>query len=148
MSYISIFIYWKRERKGMPRGRGEEYKLGELAELSGIPARTIRHYIARGILSGPIRAGRKAAYDESHVRRLKRIGDLQRRGLTLAQIRYEFGEKTEEGALPGPSLWLNYTIAPDVTVAVRGDVSAWRMKQIREILTGLQQQLNLEEEDQ
>lgn len=48
---------------------------------------TIRFYQGKGLLDAPRREGRVTWYGESHVERLKRIRDLQRRGFTLTVIR-------------------------------------------------------------
>ena len=47
--------------------------LAELAEKAGLPGRTIRFYIARGLLPGPLKAGRGAAYGQEHLDRLREI---------------------------------------------------------------------------
>lgn len=106
--------------------------LAELSESSGIPARTIRFYIARGLLAGPVKAGRGAVYTGEHVARLDRIRQLQTEGLTLVEIAATLDErrKARQAALPG-SLWWQHQIDNDVAVWVRSDVSPWRMKQIR-----------------
>lgn len=48
-----------------------------LAEQSGVPARTIRNWIQRGLLSGPQSRGRNARYGPHHVKRLKEIKRLR-----------------------------------------------------------------------
>jgi len=60
--------------------------LAEIAETSGLPARTVRFYIARGLLSGPAKGGRIAEYTAEHVVRLQRIQRLQADGHTLSEI--------------------------------------------------------------
>src|SRR5690349_18748695 len=106
--------------------------LAELAAQSGVPARTVRFYIARGLLDGPAVAGRGADYDLAHLERLRKIRDLQGRGLTLAEIAQELsGTRT---ALPEPSAWWQYRISPDVIVSVCADAAPWRLKQVREAL--------------
>ena len=57
-------------------GRGS-FTLVELAEVSGVPARTIRFYIAKGLLPPPLVAGRAACYGEEHLKELDRIKTLQ-----------------------------------------------------------------------
>jgi DNA-binding transcriptional MerR regulator len=47
--------------------------LAELADASGIPPRTVRFYIARGLLEGPEVAGRGATYGPGHLERLQKI---------------------------------------------------------------------------
>src|SRR5690242_20932314 len=48
---------------------------------------TIRFYQGKGLLDSPRREGRVTWYAESHLERLRRIRDLQRRGFTLTVIR-------------------------------------------------------------
>src|SRR6266851_5139973 len=48
---------------------------------------TIRFYQGKGLLDAPRREGRVTWYGESHLERLHRIRDLQRRGFTLTVIR-------------------------------------------------------------
>ena len=74
------------------------YTLQELAELSGIEARTIRSYIERDLLPGPYGLGPKAAYGQEHVDRLKVLGLLRNahRAITLDQIRALLGQLTPE----------------------------------------------------
>jgi DNA-binding transcriptional MerR regulator len=47
--------------------------LAELADASGIPPRTVRFYIARGLLEGPEVAGRGATYGPGHLERLQKM---------------------------------------------------------------------------
>ena len=74
------------------------YTLQELAELSGIEARTIRSYIERDLLPGPYGLGPKAVYGPEHVDRLKVLGLLRNahRAITLDQIRTLLGQLTPE----------------------------------------------------
>jgi DNA-binding transcriptional MerR regulator len=105
--------------------------LAELAEASGIPARTIRFYIARGLLDGPLKAGRGASYTADHLARLEEIKRLQTEGRVLAEIAQILeGGPTAQLAAP-PTSWWQHVIEDDVMVWVRTDVSPWRMKQIR-----------------
>jgi len=105
--------------------------LAELSEESGIPARTIRFYIARGLLDGPVKAGRGAVYTAEHLARLEKIRQLQAEGRMLAEIVHDLGGGPPAHAAVPPSPWWQHAIQEDVMVWVRGDVSPWRMKQIR-----------------
>ena len=105
--------------------------LGEMAEASGLPARTIRFYIARGLLNGPVKAGRGAAYTAEHLARLDRIKGLQSEGRTLSEIARMLGEGSEESAESPPTAWWQHSIADDILVWVKADLSPWRMKQVR-----------------
>ncbi len=108
--------------------------LQELSEAAGVPARTIRFYIARGILSGPYKAGRGAAYGPEHVERLERIRLLQAEGKMLAEISRLVADAETTPVLDAPLAWWQYAIAPDVVVSVRADASPWRARRVRAAL--------------
>jgi DNA-binding transcriptional MerR regulator len=63
-----------------------EYRIDELAGLSGVSARNIRAYRERGLLDPPRRVGRSALYDDVHLSQLTTINDLLRRGFSSAHI--------------------------------------------------------------
>jgi DNA-binding transcriptional MerR regulator len=119
----------------------------EKSEESGIAARTIRFYIARGLLPGPVKAGRGAIYTDEHLARLQKIKEMQRQGRMLAEIAYELEKKGPRYQQPAvvPSAWWQYAIKNDVLVWVRGDVSPWRMKQIRAAVGDMASRLRLPE---
>ncbi len=108
--------------------------LAELSEASGVPPRTLRFYIARGLLQGPAKAGRGATYTEDHLRRVEQIKKWQAEGRMLSQIGREF---TALPQVVEPVPWLHYSIAEDVAVQVQAGASPWRTKQIRDALQEL-----------
>ena len=64
------------------------YSLRELAQVTGVEPRTIRSYIAQGLLRGPESLGRNAYYTDHHLKRLKTITLLRETyGMPLAEIR-------------------------------------------------------------
>ena len=63
------------------------HSLAELARVAGVTPRTVRYYIAQGLLPGAHDAGPGAWYDDGHLTRLRLIRDLQRQHLPLAEIR-------------------------------------------------------------
>lgn len=79
------------------------YGVEELARESGVSIDTIRFYQAQGLLDRPKRVGRRAAYGERHLSRLRRIRELKDRGLTLAGIKRVVapGRTRSDGALIG-----------------------------------------------
>lgn len=127
--------------------------LADLAEASRLPARTIRFYIARGLLKGPEKGGRAAAYNEDHVAELGRIMRLQAEGRTLSEIARMLGTAAaDEAAVAPPVAWWQHAIADDVTVWVKAGVSPWRAKQLRraveEFALRVGPALNREEEEE
>jgi DNA-binding transcriptional MerR regulator len=64
-----------------------EYSITELADLAGTTARTVRYYIALGLLSPPGQVGPGARYGEGHLARLRLIRKLQKEHQPLAEIR-------------------------------------------------------------
>jgi DNA-binding transcriptional MerR regulator len=117
----------------------DRWTLAGLAEASGIPARTIRFYIARGILAGPVKGGRGAEYTADHLRRLQRIQHLQGEGRTLGEIAASLAGARPRG--PEPAAWWQYALAGDVVVWVKADSSPWRLKQVRAAIDELARRL-------
>jgi DNA-binding transcriptional MerR regulator len=63
-----------------------EYRLNDLAVLSGVSARNIRAYRERGLLDAPQRRGRAAYYGDQHLAQLRAIAGLLQRGFSTAHI--------------------------------------------------------------
>ncbi len=64
-----------------------DYSISDVAALTGTPVRTIRYYIAEGLLPSSGKVGPAARYDDAFVARLRAIRRLQERHLPLAEIR-------------------------------------------------------------
>ena len=62
------------------------YRVEQLAATCDVSVDTVRFYQSRGLLQQPAREGRVAWYDDGHAERIRRIRDLQGKGLTLAAI--------------------------------------------------------------
>ena len=63
------------------------WKVGELAERTGLTVRTLHHYDAMGLLRPARRTGSNyRLYTDGDVRRLQQILSLRQIGLTLAEI--------------------------------------------------------------
>lgn len=79
-------------KEGASRARradGQLVKMSVLAQLSGVPSATIKHYVREGLLPGPSLKGRNVAYyDRDLAGRIQQIKELQRsRFLPLKVIR-------------------------------------------------------------
>ena len=72
------------------------YSMREVQEVSGVQARTLRHWIRHKVLSKPLGRGRAARYTEQHVLRARVIGQLRSKRLPLRDIRAQLGRLTDE----------------------------------------------------
>jgi DNA-binding transcriptional MerR regulator len=72
------------------------YTIAELADLADVTPRTVRYYVAQGLLPAPSGAGPGARYDESHLLRLLLIRRLQAAHQPLAEIRRRLAAMTAE----------------------------------------------------
>jgi DNA-binding transcriptional MerR regulator len=72
-----------------------DYTLSELADIAGTTPRTIRYYVANGLLPSP-GYGPGARYTKRHVNRLYLIRKLQRAHMPLAEIRSRIAALDDE----------------------------------------------------
>jgi DNA-binding transcriptional MerR regulator len=79
------------------------FDLAQVAEKAGVTPRTVRYYQAAGLLPAPERVGRRVAYGPEHLVRLRKISELQDRGLRLESIR-EVLEARSNGQAPAVAL--------------------------------------------
>lgn len=78
----SVTVY----NKGMLENE-QALTIEELAERVGTPVRTIRFYIAEGLLPGPGTRGKAASYSGEHLLRLRLIRRLSEQRVPLAEMR-------------------------------------------------------------
>jgi DNA-binding transcriptional MerR regulator len=64
------------------------YSLTELADLAGVTPRTVRYYLAQGLLPAVGQTGPGSKYGSDHLDRLRLIKRLQAEHLPLAEIRH------------------------------------------------------------
>lgn len=119
-----------------------ELRLDELAERAGVSPRTVRYYIAQGLLPSPGRLGPMTRYGREHLERLRLVKRLQEERLSLAEIRSRLEDQPVHGNgdarsaqptaervgmltrdLPRrssrPEAWDRFLVAPDVELHVR-----------------------------
>lgn len=70
--------------------------IGEVAQLSGVPATTLRYYESVGLVSPPARVGGQRRYDTSVIARLEVIDLCKAAEFSLEEIRTLFADE-----LPG-----------------------------------------------
>ncbi|MFZ0906082.1 MAG: MerR family transcriptional regulator [Mycobacterium sp.] len=86
-----------------------EYRIDDLARLAGTTTRNIRVYRDRGLLPPPLRVGRIALFNDTHLTRLRLITSMLDRGYTIAHVR-EMLSAWEEGKNLGDVLGLESAI--------------------------------------
>ena len=130
------------QRETAPSDTDNGISLNQLAKKSGVPERTIRYYISRGLIPGPVRGGRGAEYTPEHLAGIQNVRQLQSAGMTLAEIEYECARHAgDRRPAIAPESWSMYRISPDVTVQVRDGLSPWRIKQLRSAIARLAAEL-------
>ncbi len=95
-------------------GVSEEARYGveELAELLNrevadprdeVSRRTIRYFVQEGLLQEPYGLGRGKHYGAEHLQRLRDIRELQKKGLSLSEVRERLARPSRGGADLRPS---------------------------------------------
>jgi DNA-binding transcriptional MerR regulator len=87
-----------------------EYRIEELARLAGTTTRNIRVYRDRGLLHPPLRVGRIALFNDTHLTRLRLITSMLDRGYNIAHV-HEMLNAWEQGKNLGDILGLESAIA-------------------------------------
>ncbi|MGB3354012.1 MAG: MerR family transcriptional regulator [Mycobacterium sp.] len=87
-----------------------EYRIEDLARLAGTTTRNIRVYRDRGLLHPPLRVGRIALFNDTHLTRLRMITSLLDRGYNIAHVN-EMLSAWEQGKDVGDMLGLESAIS-------------------------------------
>ena len=103
------------------------YTMPDLERESGIPARTIRFYIAQGLLQPAYGRGPTATYDSDHLLRLRYIQHLKDERLSLSDIHERLNTLTPDDIAialkvelePTAELWRHYLLHEDLRITVR-----------------------------
>lgn len=106
---------------------GEEYTLSELTEAAGVSVRTVRYYIAEGLLPPPESAGPRATYSRTHLIRLLLIGQLKEAYLPLREIRRYLDEMSDaeiEDAIRADDIDVSEIHAPHI-LPLREDAASY-----------------------
>jgi DNA-binding transcriptional MerR regulator len=64
----------------------DRYSLDELTQLVGLPVRTVRYYIQRGLVARPYGEKRGSWYGKEHLEQLLRIRQWTDAGISLERI--------------------------------------------------------------
>ncbi len=114
----------------MSQSRPEGLGISELAMSVGVTPRTVRYYVAEGLLPAPGGSGQHRVYTEEHLLRLQAIGRLKEAYLPLGEIRRrldgasleELRRIAESPARP-PSSALDY-VSSVLSTQLSGDANA------------------------
>jgi DNA-binding transcriptional MerR regulator len=87
-----------------------EYRIDDLARLAGTTTRNIRVYRDRGLLHPPLRVGRIALFNDTHLTRLRLITSMLDRGYNIAHV-HEMLSAWEQGKNLGDVLGLESALA-------------------------------------
>ncbi len=125
-----------------PKPDAARFSLRQLAEKAGITPRTLRFYIARGLVSGPGKAGRGADYGESHLKQIQQVRRFQDKGLTLSEIAHRLAAPAGDAPTLPSDAWRHYPVADDIVLMVREQAAPWRLRHIQRAMTQLRNTLN------
>jgi len=125
-----------------------KYSINDVSELTGATPRTIRYWIARGVLMRPKGVGRSSYYTDDH---LERIGEIQQwadDGMTLDEIKIHLQlddadgvvetKKTEQDTLGS---WRHLPSPPELLILIRYDLSEDRAREIEEAVDKMNKQI-------
>lgn len=79
--------------------RNHSLGIAELAQRAGVTPRTIRYYVAEGLLPPPGGRGQRRAYNQRHLDRLTAIRELKAAYLPLHEIRRRLDDAKPETTL-------------------------------------------------
>ena len=115
------------------------YSIQDLATLASVPTRTVRFYIAEGLMDRPHGAKRGAWYEERHLQQLLLIRRWTDAGLSLDRVR-ELQAGSPEEAPPRPikagmvEVWSRVTLADGVEIQVEPGRAGMTPEQVRSFI--------------
>ena len=120
----------------------ERYALDELAALAGLTPRTVRYYIAEGLVSRPQGEKRGAHYLRRHLEQLLLIRRWTDAGLTLERVRELIAGAPEDApprrAAPGSvEVWSRVTVGDGLEVHIEPGRAGLAPEQLRGLVRGI-----------
>lgn len=119
-----------------------KFNLQQLCERAGVPGRTIRFYIQKGLLPAPEGEKRGAYYTDAHLADLLRIKEWQDAGLSLDAIAGLLQAKSEapiEPARPGAIEVRSHLIVADgLELVIAPDRARLTQAQVRQLFRCMQ----------
>ncbi|MFO1266071.1 MAG: MerR family transcriptional regulator [Rubrivivax sp.] len=120
----------------------ERYGLDELAALAGVTARTVRYYIAEGLVSRPLGEKRGAYYVRRHLEQLLLIRRWTDAGLSLERVRELIAGAPEDppprrAAAGSVEVWSRVTVADGLEVHLEPGRAGLTPEQLRAFARGI-----------
>lgn len=119
--------------------QARRYALDELASLAGVTPRTVRYYIAQGLLERPAGEKRGAHYLARHLEQLLQVRRWSEAGLSLERIR-ELLAGSPEDPPPRPvragsvEVWSRITLADGLEVHIEPSRAGLDPQQLRDFV--------------
>ena len=120
----------------------EIYSIDDLSTLAGVTPRTVRYYIAQGLLERPEGEKRGAHYLRRHLEQLLLIRRWTEAGLSLERVRELIGGAPEDpprrASPPGSvEVWSRVTVADGIEVQVEPGRAGLTPEQVRALVRGI-----------
>lgn len=109
--------------------------LTQIAEQSGLPERSVRFYIQKGLVDRPEGEKRGAYYTARHLEQCQRIRQWREAGLSLEAIAAlsRRGDAPEAPAVPGFEVRTHFQVAPGIELVVAPERAGLDGEQVREL---------------
>ena len=120
----------------------DRYSLDDLASLAGVTARTVRYYIAEGLVDRPEGEKRGAHYLQRHLDQLLAIRRWTDAGISLDRVR-ELLAGAPEDPSPRPvrpgtvEVWSRVTVADGIEVHLEPGRAQLSPEQVRALVRGI-----------
>lgn len=120
----------------------ERFSIDELSMLGGVTPRTVRYYIAEGLVDRPIGEKRGAHYVRRHLEQLLLIRRWTDAGLSLERVRELLSGAPEDPAprraAPGSiEVWSRLTVADGLEIHVEPGRADLTPDQMRSLVRGI-----------
>lgn len=120
----------------------ERYSIDELSVLAGLTPRTVRYYIAEGLVDRPLGEKRGAHYVRRHLEQLLLVRRWTDAGLSLERVR-ELRSGSPEDPAPRRAaagsieVWSRVTVADGLEIHVEPGRAQLTAEQVRQFVRGI-----------
>ena len=131
------------EHSSEPKPLGDNrFSIDELATLAGVTARTVRYYIAEGLVERPVGEKRGAHYLRRHLEQILLIRRWTDAGISLDRVRELIAGAPEDPARkcvqPGSvEVWSRLTVVDGLEVHVEPGRAGLAPEQVRALVRGI-----------